>query len=231
MARRRHTPDQNIRKLREADRLLGEGAEIADIARHLEVSEQTYHRWRNQLGGMKTDDARRLKHLERENARLSPRLPIRRHRHRESDRDPARRRQVHPPSPSPTLSTTPSTRTPPSPAGTRSSGSGAAPRVHPLQQRARAHREPCGTGAASPALVPATSNRNALGEPLGRVPRPPHPRRTARHRAVRHPPGGPRSSCRLADRVQHYRLHSALGMLKPVEFADHWRQTNQPQLS
>lgn len=70
MARRRHTPDQIIRKLREADRLLGEGAEVADVARHLEVSEQTYHRWRNQFGGMKADDAKRLKDLERENAAL-----------------------------------------------------------------------------------------------------------------------------------------------------------------
>jgi transposase-like protein len=70
MARRRHTPEQIIRKLREADRLLGEGAELADVARHLEVSEQTYHRWRNQFGGMKVDDAKRLKDLERENARL-----------------------------------------------------------------------------------------------------------------------------------------------------------------
>ena len=70
MARRRHTPEQIIRKLREADRLLAEGADIADVARHLEVSEQTYHRWRNQFGGMKADDARRLKDLERENARL-----------------------------------------------------------------------------------------------------------------------------------------------------------------
>jgi transposase-like protein len=70
MARRRHTPEQIIRKLREADRLLGEGAEIAEVARHLEVSEQTYHRWRNQFGGMRADDARRLKDLKRENARL-----------------------------------------------------------------------------------------------------------------------------------------------------------------
>jgi putative transposase len=70
MARRRHTPEQIIRKLREADRLLGAGADIADVARHLEVSEQTYHRWRNQFGGMKADGARRLKDLERENARL-----------------------------------------------------------------------------------------------------------------------------------------------------------------
>ena len=70
MARRRHTPEQIVRKLREADRLLAEGAEVADVARHLEVSEQTYHRWRNQFGGMKADDARRLKDLERENREL-----------------------------------------------------------------------------------------------------------------------------------------------------------------
>mgnify|MGYP000710389069 CR=1 FL=1 len=70
MARRRHTPEQIVRKLREADRLLGEGAEIADVARHLEVSEQTYHRWRNQYGDMKADDVKRLKELERENTAL-----------------------------------------------------------------------------------------------------------------------------------------------------------------
>jgi putative transposase len=70
MARRRHTPEQIIRKLREADRLLADGAEIADVARHLEVSEATYHRWRNQFGGMKADDAKRLKELERENREL-----------------------------------------------------------------------------------------------------------------------------------------------------------------
>jgi putative transposase len=67
---RRHTPEQVIRKLREADKLLAEGADIATVARHLEVSEQTYHRWRNQYGGMKADDAKRLKELERENNQL-----------------------------------------------------------------------------------------------------------------------------------------------------------------
>lgn len=70
MARRRHTPEQIIRKLREADRMLGEGAELAEVARQLEVTESTYHRWRNQFGGMKADDAKRLKDLERENTRL-----------------------------------------------------------------------------------------------------------------------------------------------------------------
>ncbi len=70
MKRRRHTPEQVIRKLREADRLLGEGKTIPEIARALEVSENTYHRWRNQFGGMKADDAKRLRQLERENAQL-----------------------------------------------------------------------------------------------------------------------------------------------------------------
>lgn len=70
MQHRRHTPEQVIRKLREADKLLAEGADIATVARHLEVSEQTYHRWRNQYGGMKADDAKRLKELERENNQL-----------------------------------------------------------------------------------------------------------------------------------------------------------------
>ena len=69
-SRRRHSPEQIVRKLREADRLLGEGACIADVARHLEVSEATFHRWRNQYGGLKADDVKRLKELEGENARL-----------------------------------------------------------------------------------------------------------------------------------------------------------------
>src|SRR3982750_2627597 len=68
--RRRHTPEQVIRKLREADRMLGEGKSIAEVAKALEISEPTYHRWRNQYGGMKADDAKRLKELERENAQL-----------------------------------------------------------------------------------------------------------------------------------------------------------------
>ena len=68
--RRRHTPEQIIRKLREADRLLGEGQGVAEVTKALEVSEQTFHRWRAQYGGMKADDAKRLKELERENVRL-----------------------------------------------------------------------------------------------------------------------------------------------------------------
>jgi putative transposase len=70
MSRRRHTPEQVVRKLREADRLLGEGHELPEVIKHLEVSEQTFYRWRNQFGGMKADDVKRLKELERENATL-----------------------------------------------------------------------------------------------------------------------------------------------------------------
>lgn len=68
--RKRHTPEQVVRKLTEADRLLAEGKDVADVCRALQVSEATYHRWRNQFGGMKAQDAKRLKELERENGRL-----------------------------------------------------------------------------------------------------------------------------------------------------------------
>jgi putative transposase len=68
--RRRHTPEQIVRKLREADRLLGEGMELPEVCKALEVSEATYHRWRAQYGGMKADDVKRLKELERENGQL-----------------------------------------------------------------------------------------------------------------------------------------------------------------
>jgi len=70
MKQRRHTPEQVIRKLAEGEKLLAEGKTIEEVSRHLEISEQTWHRWRNQYGGMKADDAKRLKELERENVRL-----------------------------------------------------------------------------------------------------------------------------------------------------------------
>ena len=70
MKRRRHTPEQIIRKLREAERMLGERKAIPEVAKELGVSEATFHRWRNQYGGMKAQDAKRLKELERENGRL-----------------------------------------------------------------------------------------------------------------------------------------------------------------
>ena len=70
MKRRRHTPEQIIRKLREADRLLAEGHQVPEVAKQLEISEATYHRWRAQYGGLKADDAKRLKELAAENTRL-----------------------------------------------------------------------------------------------------------------------------------------------------------------
>ncbi len=70
MKRRRHTPEQIVRKLREADRMLAAGSELPAVAKALEVSEATYHRWRAQFGGMQADDVKRLKELERENATL-----------------------------------------------------------------------------------------------------------------------------------------------------------------
>jgi putative transposase len=68
--RKRHTPEQVVRKLTQADRMLGEGKDVADVCRELRISQQTYFRWRNQFGGLKADDAKRLKELERENASL-----------------------------------------------------------------------------------------------------------------------------------------------------------------
>ena len=69
MKRSRHTAEQVIRKLREADRMSAEGKGVAEVAKALGVSENTYHRWRNQYGGMKAD-VKRLKELERENTQL-----------------------------------------------------------------------------------------------------------------------------------------------------------------
>lgn len=68
--RKRHTPGQLVGKLTQADRLLAEGKDVADVCRELQVSEQTYYRWRNQFGGLKADDAKRLKDLEKENSTL-----------------------------------------------------------------------------------------------------------------------------------------------------------------
>ncbi len=70
MKRKRHSPEQIIHKLRQADAELAAGQPIAAICQKLGVAEATFHRWRNQYGGMKANDARRLKELERENARL-----------------------------------------------------------------------------------------------------------------------------------------------------------------
>ncbi|MCZ7637709.1 MAG: transposase, partial [Verrucomicrobia bacterium] len=67
---RRHTPEQIISKLRDADVDLANGATVGEVCQKLEVRKQTYYRWRSQYGGMKAEEARRLRELEQENARL-----------------------------------------------------------------------------------------------------------------------------------------------------------------
>ena len=68
--RKRHGPEQMVRKLRDADAMLNAGKDVAAVLQALEVSEATYLRWRNQYGGMKAEEAKRLKELENENKRL-----------------------------------------------------------------------------------------------------------------------------------------------------------------
>jgi len=70
MKGKRHTPEQIIRKLRDAEALMGSGAGIAEVCQKLGVSEGTFHRWRHQYGGMKAEEMKRLKELEQENGRL-----------------------------------------------------------------------------------------------------------------------------------------------------------------
>ena len=70
MKQRHHTPEQVIRKLAEGDKLLNQGKDLPDVCRHLEIAESTWHRWKGQYGGMKVNDAKRLKELETENGRL-----------------------------------------------------------------------------------------------------------------------------------------------------------------
>ncbi|MDQ3765050.1 MAG: transposase [Actinomycetota bacterium] len=67
--RRRHTPEQIVRKLREGEKLLRQGVEVPEVLKHLEITEAIGYRWRNPYGGMKSEDAKRLKEVERENAR------------------------------------------------------------------------------------------------------------------------------------------------------------------
>ena len=70
MKRIRHSPEQIIRKLREADAELAKGVAIPEVCKALGVAETTHDRWRNPFGGMKADELKRIKDLERENARL-----------------------------------------------------------------------------------------------------------------------------------------------------------------
>ena len=70
MKKRHHTPEQVIRKLAEGDKLLNDGQDLAEVCRHLQIAESTWHRLKGQYGGMKANDAKRLKELETENRRL-----------------------------------------------------------------------------------------------------------------------------------------------------------------
>ena len=70
MGRKRYTAEQIIGKLREAEIELAKGRTVGEVAKHLGITEQTYYRWRKEYGGLRVDQARRLKELERENARL-----------------------------------------------------------------------------------------------------------------------------------------------------------------
>ena len=67
---KRHTPEQIVRKLRDAEAMQNAGKAIGEVCQQLGVSEQSFHRWRTQYGGMKAEEAKRLKELEQENSRL-----------------------------------------------------------------------------------------------------------------------------------------------------------------
>ena len=67
---KRHNPEQIVKKLRDAEVMLNNGKSIEEVLKVMEISEATFHRWRNQYGGMKSEEAKRLKDLEGENARL-----------------------------------------------------------------------------------------------------------------------------------------------------------------
>lgn len=68
--RKRHNPEQIVRKLRDADAMLNAGKDLAAVLQALEISQSTFDRWRNQYGGMKAEEAKRLKELEEKNKRL-----------------------------------------------------------------------------------------------------------------------------------------------------------------
>ena len=70
MARKRHTPDEIVAKLRQVDVLVGQGQAVAEAIRSIGVTEVTYYRWRREFGGLKSDQVKRLRDLEAENARL-----------------------------------------------------------------------------------------------------------------------------------------------------------------
>ena len=76
MARRKHTAEEIIHKLREAEIALSQGRTVKEVCKQIEVTEQTYYRWRKEYGGLRTDQAKRLRELERENAQLKKRMSV-----------------------------------------------------------------------------------------------------------------------------------------------------------
>jgi transposase-like protein len=70
MPRKRHSSEEIIHKLREADVEIGRGRTVSEVCKQIAVTEQTYYRWRKEFGGLRVDQAKRLKDLERENSRL-----------------------------------------------------------------------------------------------------------------------------------------------------------------
>ena len=70
MPRKKHTPEQIITKLREAEVVMSTGSSVGEVCRQIGVTEQTFYRWRNEYGGLSIDQAKRLKLLEAENSRL-----------------------------------------------------------------------------------------------------------------------------------------------------------------
>ena len=70
MSKKRHTAEQTISKLREAEVFLSQGQSVPEACKKIEISEQTYYRWRKEYGGLRLDQAKRLKELERENREL-----------------------------------------------------------------------------------------------------------------------------------------------------------------
>ena len=70
MSRKRYTAEQIVAKLREAEFLFGKGQSVAEVCRQLEITDVTYYRWRSEYGGLRVDQAKRLKEIELENTRL-----------------------------------------------------------------------------------------------------------------------------------------------------------------
>ena len=70
MVRKSYTPEQVINKLREAEILLNQGATVGEVSRKIGITQQTYYRWRREYGGLRIEQARKLKNLEKENVRL-----------------------------------------------------------------------------------------------------------------------------------------------------------------